>query len=72
MENTLHLGKQGVTDSFIQEVRTQLNKSKKIRVRMLKSSRKDTEREDIAKTVAEQSGALLTEVRGNTFILEKR
>lgn len=66
----IQVGKSGVTDSLIEEIKSQLGKGKKVRVRMLRSARGDRDRKEIADEVAGKTGARLVQVRGNTFILE--
>lgn len=66
----IQVGKSGVTDSLIEEIKSQLGKGKKVRVRMLRSAREDRDRKEIADEVAGKTGARLVQVRGNTFILE--
>lgn len=66
----IQVGKSGVTDSLIEEIKSQLGKGKRVRVRMLRSAREDRDRKEIADEVAGKTGARLVQVRGNTFILE--
>jgi len=69
---TLGVGKAGVTDDFIIELKRQLKKNKRVRVRFLRSSRKDVGRKEIAESIASKvSGAKVEDVRGNTIILAK-
>ncbi len=70
-EPVIHLGKSGVTDSLIEEIKVQLKKNKKIKVKMLKSARKDKGRRELAEEVALRSKSKLVDLRGNTFILSK-
>ncbi len=70
----LQLGKKGITDAFIREVKNRLEKQGVVKIKILKSFRKTTEldRREIARLVAAKTGAKLVEVRGYTFILMKR
>ncbi len=70
----LQLGKKGITDAFIREVKNRLEKQGVVKIKILKSFRKTTEldRREIARLVADKTGAKLVEVRGYTFILMKR
>ena len=69
----LQLGKKGITDSFIKEVKNRLEREGVVKIRILKSFRRSTEldRREIARIVAEKAGARVYEVRGYTFILVK-
>ena len=68
----VQLGKAGITDSFIEEVRDQVKKKKIVKVKILRSAKGEKEREEIAAEVAKRCNAVLADVRGNTFVLTKR
>ncbi len=67
----MQLGKSGLTEGFINEVKKRLKKQGVVKIRILKSYLKsgENDRRNIARKVAELTGARLIEVRGNTFIL---
>jgi len=69
----VQLGKKGITEEFIREVKNRLEKHGVVKIRILKSFRRITgmDRRDIARIVAEKTGAQLLEVRGYTFTLVK-
>lgn len=69
---TLQIGKTGVTENLLDEIKNQLKKHKILNIRILKSARKERSREIIAQEVSERAKARLVDIRGNTFILEKR
>jgi len=68
----VQLGKSGVTDSFIDELKAQIKKKKTVKVRILRSAKEGKDRRDIALDVAAKCGAVLSDMRGNTFVLSKR
>jgi RNA-binding protein len=68
----VQLGKAGVTDSFIDELKAQIKKKKIVKVKILRSAKGDADRKEIASDVARKCNAVLADVRGNTFILAKR
>jgi RNA-binding protein len=72
LEAITHIGKNGVTPTLIEEIKRQLKDNKLIKVKLLKSAMEEMPREEIAKALAEQSGAELIEVKGNTVVLFKR
>lgn len=72
MEPASHVGKNGVTDSLIEEINRQLKDNKLIKVKVLKSAMDEMSREDIAHLLVEKTGAELIEVKGNTVVLFKR
>jgi RNA-binding protein len=68
----VQLGKAGITDSFIEEVRDQVKKKKTVKVKILRSAKGVKDRKEIAAEVAKRCNAILADVRGNTFVLNKR
>ncbi len=67
----IQLGKSGITEGFINEVKRRLKAQGVVKIRILRSYLRSGEnnRREIARKVAEITGARLIEVRGNTFIL---
>jgi len=67
----VQLGKNGITEEFIREVKNRLEKHGVVKVRVLKSIRKTlgVEVEKLAEDIAEKTQSRLYEVRGFTFIL---
>ena len=72
MESATHVGKNGVTDSLVEEVARQLKDNKLVKVKVLKSALETATRDEIARQLAEKAGAELIEVKGNTVVLFKR
>lgn len=70
----INVGKQGITDSVVEEIKRRLKLQGVVKVRMnrnlLKAEGRD--RREVAREIAERTGAELVEVRGNTLILRKR
>ncbi len=68
---TVHIGKKGVTDEVIREIRRQLEERGFVKVKMEKSVIRylELDRREVAKEVAQRIGAELLEVRGRTFVL---
>ncbi|HWG89572.1 MAG TPA: YhbY family RNA-binding protein [Candidatus Thermoplasmatota archaeon] len=64
----MHVGKAGITDTLISELDDQLTRHRVVKVRLLKSAREETGRHDLADELAERTGAILVEVRGNTAV----
>jgi len=67
---TIIIGKAGVTNSLIAEIKARLKKHRKVRVKMLKSAR-SREKKEVAEEVAEKTRSKLADLRGYTFILTK-
>lgn len=72
MEAATHIGKNGITPSLIEEINRQLKDNKLVKIKVLKSALEEMSREELAKALAEKTGAELIEVKGNTVVLFKR
>lgn len=67
LKATMHVGKEGVSEGVVEELRNQLKSAKLVKVKVLASSA-DMKRE-MAEELAGKAGAELLEVRGNTLLL---
>jgi len=70
----VQLGKKGITDAFINEVKNRLEKHGVVKIRVLKSYIKTSgmDRRAIARLVAERVNAKIIDIRGYTFIIVKK
>ena len=66
LKPTVWIGKQGCTETMIDEIVEQLKKRKMIKVKWLQNIEIDPE------TVASQAKARLVDVRGRTMVLEEK
>lgn len=66
---TIRIGKNGLTQGIIEEIKKQLEKRKIVKVRI--GIKIDEDRREFARKVAELTNSELVEVRGFTFILRK-
>lgn len=69
LDATMHVGKEGITESVAEELTRQLKKNKLVKVRLLPSLEMD--RETAAEQLAKASASALVEIRGNTVVLAK-
>jgi RNA-binding protein len=69
---TVWIGKEGLTPQISNEIDTQLDKHKMLKVKILRSALQTETAKLIASEAAEQAGAALVEVRGHVFILYRR
>ncbi|ODS41845.1 MAG: hypothetical protein MSIBF_00305 [Candidatus Altiarchaeales archaeon IMC4] len=65
------IGKNGVTETVISEIRLQIAKNRKIKVKILGSAKEGTTCKEIAEEVAGLTRTKLVDVRGNTFVISK-
>ncbi len=74
MDVDVIVGKNGVTESLIEEIKRRLKKKKYIKVKLLRSSlvSEDLDRKELSKRIADQVGAELVGVKGRTFILRRK
>jgi len=70
LKPTIHVGKDGVTDSLIEEVKLQVKTRKVVKIRMLPASGDD--KDVTADEISERSGAILVDVRGSIILLTQQ
>jgi len=64
---TVHVGKEGITDSLIEEIVKQIKGRRVIKIRLLPSVEEG--RKEVAQELADRSGSILIDVVGNTVLL---
>lgn len=64
---TVHIGKEGVTNTVIDEITKQLKKTKLVKVKLLPALEKD--RREVGSELAKVTSSVLVEVRGRTVVL---
>jgi RNA-binding protein len=71
---TLWIGKNGVNDAIVSELREQLKLRKAVKVRILKTALQELNRDSVARELELASGAKLLNLRGATavFLSPKR
>jgi RNA-binding protein len=69
---TIWVGKEGLTAGVAEQVEAQLNRTKMVKIRILKSALADNTAKAIAERTAQQVNAHLVEVRGHVFIIYRR
>jgi RNA-binding protein len=69
---TIWVGKEGLTQQLLVQVENQLQRTKMVKIRILKSALSTENAKAIATRTAEQVGAALVEVRGHVFIIYRR
>lgn len=68
----LQIGKFGITENVLGEIKTQLKDHRKVKIKLLKSAKGEKSSKEIAEQVAAHVNAELLDARGNTFILAKK
>ncbi len=67
LEPTVHIGKEGLTDGVVEEVRAQVKRARLVKVRVLPNA--DMSADEVAAELAERSGSVVVDVRGFTVLL---
>jgi len=69
----VRIGKKGITEGLIEEIKRNLEKHKIVKVKILKSYRETIEksRQELADTIAKLVNAKVVEIRGYTLTLER-
>jgi len=65
----LNIGKNGVTDTLIEELNKQIKADRLVKVRVLKSAEEGKDVKAIAEEIADATRSTLIEVRGRTVVL---
>ncbi len=65
----LNIGKNGVTDTLIEELNKQIKANRLVKVRVLKSAEEGKDLKAIAEEIAGATRSTLIEVRGRTVVL---
>lgn len=66
---TVWIGKIGVSQELLKEIKKQLEKREMVKIKILKTALEKDEAKGIASNISEQIEASLVEVRGHTFML---
>ncbi len=69
LKPTVHVGKEGLTEKVIKELKMQLEKNKLVKIRMLDSIEGD--RKELAETIARDTSSTVVDVRGFTVVLAR-
>jgi putative YhbY family RNA-binding protein len=69
---TIWVGKEGLTPAVLVQVESQLQRTKMVKIKILKSALVSETAKTIATRTAEQANASLVEVRGHVFIIYRR
>lgn len=65
----LNIGKNGVTDTLVEELNKQIKANRLVKVRVLKSAEEGKDVKAIAEEIADATRSTLIEVRGRTVVL---
>ena len=64
---TVHVGKDGLKESLYEEIKAQIKKNRLIKIKVLANA--DSETEEIANAIADNTGSVVVDVRGSVVIL---
>ncbi len=70
----VRIGKKGITEQNINEIKNILKKYKVVKIKLLKNFREiyDIDKEEIAQLLAEKTDSKIVEIRGFTIVLSKK
>lgn len=72
IESTVRIGKYGITEGVIKEIKNQLKKRKIIKIKFLKSTKSIASLEEFVEILEKKTGAEVLDVRGGTVVLALR
>jgi RNA-binding protein len=67
IDPTVHVGKEGVTEGIVEELKGQIKRKKLVKVRVLPAA--DMDKDAVAEELAQRTGAKCVETRGFTVLL---
>ena len=69
----LSIGKNGITEALIKEIKLQLKKERILKIKIQKSLLEDLDRDrkSLAEEIVKKTDSTLLEIRGNTFVIYK-
>lgn len=65
----LNIGKNGVTDTLVEELNKQIKANRLVKVRILKSAEEGKDLKNIAEEIAAATRSTVIEIRGRTVVL---
>ncbi|MBU1204999.1 MAG: YhbY family RNA-binding protein [Nanoarchaeota archaeon] len=71
LEPVIRIGKNGLTESTIREIKKQLNKKKLIKVKLLKAFINNRNKREVAKEIAQKTNSQLIDLVGFVIVLWK-
>ena len=71
MAATIQIGKSGLTDGTIAEIKKQLKKRKLVKVKLLRSFHDEADKDETARSIAEKTGSILVARTGFIIVLYK-
>lgn len=72
LEPVVRIGKSGLTEPIINEIKRQLKQKRLIKIKLLRSFIGKSERKQLAKEIAGRTEAELVDITGFTVVLSKR
>ena len=72
LKPVLRIGKNGVTESFIEQAKKILKKQPLIKIKLLQSALEKTDRKQAAEQLAEKTGTILVHQTGFVIVLHKK
>ncbi|MBC7110203.1 MAG: YhbY family RNA-binding protein [Archaeoglobi archaeon] len=67
----VQIGKSGLTEGVIEEIKRQLEDKKVIKIRFMRSITKERDVEELVREIAIRTGCEIEDVRGRTAVIKK-
>ena len=72
LEPMIRIGKNGLTDGVINEIKSQLKSKKLVKIKLLRHFIQDKDKKMVAKEIAEKTDSVLIDSVGFVVVLHKR
>ncbi len=71
LEPVIRIGKNGLTENTVKEIKKQINKKKLIKVKLLRAFISDKNKKEVAKEIAKKTNSQLIDLVGFVIVLYK-
>ena len=68
----IHVGKNGITETVISEIKTQLKRNKIIKIKFQRGILEEHDIKDLAAEITQQTKSQLIDLRGHNIIISKK
>ena len=72
LKPTIQIGKNGITDSLIEEIKKQIKKSRLVKIKLLRGFVEANDRKKISKEIVEKTDSVLIDQVGHVIVLRKK
>ena len=72
LKPTVQIGKNGMTDSLILEIKKQIKKNRLVKIKLLRGFVESNDRKQVSRDIADKTGSVLIDQVGHVVVLRKK